>query len=160
MVDYSSFEEREPLSRRHRQSCSRSDERIAYVSLSQAGGSGAVAQILRTTSITQPITFESFGEDGQPIYHTNVMLCLGTDFALVGLELIKDRTQRDAARASLESTGKTVIPLSRDRSRISPATLSNCTVRTGGFSSFQARGCSSNCRTTRHHRAIGGFASA
>jgi hypothetical protein len=38
-----------------------------------------------------PITFTSIGSNGQPIYHTNVMMCIGTAFAMVGLEMISEQ---------------------------------------------------------------------
>ena len=43
------------------------------------------------------------------------MLCLGSEFALVGLDLIGDRAQREMVRARLESTGKIVIALDRNQ---------------------------------------------
>jgi hypothetical protein len=88
--------------------------RIAYVSLSRRADREPLQKFC-TDFDYEPLTFESTGDDGRPIYHTNVVLCLGSEFALVGLDLIGDRTQREAVRARLESTGKTVIALSRNQ---------------------------------------------
>jgi hypothetical protein len=63
----------------------------------------------------EPVTFTSIGSNGQPIYHTNVMLCIGTDFAMVGLEVIPDKAQRQQVRARLEKTGKEIVELSADQ---------------------------------------------
>ncbi len=43
------------------------------------------------------------------------MLCLGSQFALVGLDLIDDPAQREALRARLEATGKTIVALDRNQ---------------------------------------------
>jgi hypothetical protein len=88
--------------------------RIAYVSLSRRTDREPLEQFCADFQY-EPLTFESTGDDGRPIYHTNVMLCVGSQFALVGLDLIEDPTQRDALRARLESTGKTIVPLDRNQ---------------------------------------------
>jgi hypothetical protein len=52
---------------------------------------------------------------GQPIYHTNVMMCIGTAFAMVGLEMIPNKAERQQVRARLEKTGKEIVELSADQ---------------------------------------------
>ncbi|CAN5498879.1 arginine deiminase-related protein [soil metagenome] len=47
---------------------------------------------------------------GVPIYHTNVMMCIGTDFALVGLDAMTSR--RDEIAERLAEPGREVIALS------------------------------------------------
>ncbi len=86
--------------------------RIAYVSLSKRADREPLQKFCADFDY-EPFTFESTGDDGRPVYHTNVMLCVGSEFALVGLGLIDDRARRDALRARLEATGKTVIALAR-----------------------------------------------
>ena len=88
--------------------------RVAYVSLSRRADREPLQKFCADFDY-EPFTFESTGDDGRPIYHTNVMLCVGSQFALVGLDLINDRAQRNALRAQLESTGKTVIALDRNQ---------------------------------------------
>jgi hypothetical protein len=63
----------------------------------------------------EPVTFTSIGSNGQPIYHTNVMMCIGTDFAMVGLEMIPNNAERQQVRAHLEKTGKDIVELSADQ---------------------------------------------
>ena len=88
--------------------------RIAYVSLSKRADREPLQKFCADFDY-EPLTFESTGQDGRPIYHTNVMLCLTSEFALVGLDLIGNHAQREMVRARLESTGKTVIALDRDQ---------------------------------------------
>ncbi|MGH8093012.1 MAG: citrulline utilization hydrolase CtlX [Chthoniobacterales bacterium] len=88
------------------------DQRLAYVSLSRRADREPLERFCSDFKY-EPLTFESSVTDGRPIYHTNVMMCLGTQFALVGLEVIDDREQRAKVRTALEATGKTLVELSR-----------------------------------------------
>jgi hypothetical protein len=49
------------------------------------------------------------------MYHTNVMMCIGTAFALVGLEMIPNKAERQWVRARLEKTGKEIVELTADQ---------------------------------------------
>ena len=62
-----------------------------------------------------PILFKAADADGMEIYHTNVMMHVGTEVAVVCLESIPDDAQRDAVRESLESSGKTIMEISFDQ---------------------------------------------
>ena len=50
-----------------------------------------------------------------PIYHTNVMMSVGTHFAAVCLECIDDAEERAMVREALEADGKEVIELTEDQ---------------------------------------------
>ena len=87
---------------------------VAYVSLSNRSNP-KVIQRFADDFRYEPVTFTSIGSNGQPIYHTNVMMCIGTDFAMVGLEMIPDKAERQQVRARLEKTGKEIVELSADQ---------------------------------------------
>src|SRR5206468_12280083 len=57
----------------------------------------------------------SIGTNGQPIYHANVMRCVGTAVAMVGLDMIPNKAERQEMRARLEKTGKEIVELSADQ---------------------------------------------
>jgi hypothetical protein len=88
--------------------------KIAYVSLSNRSNPKVIHRFAEDFSY-EPVTFTSIGSDGQPIYHTNVMMCLGTAFTMVGLEMIRNKAERQQLRARLEKTGKEIIELSADQ---------------------------------------------
>jgi hypothetical protein len=88
--------------------------KIAYVSLSNRSNPKVIRRFAEDFSY-EPVTFTSSGSDGQPIYHTNVMMCIGTEFALVGLETIRNKAERQQARARLERSAKDIIELSPDQ---------------------------------------------
>src|SRR6185503_7170309 len=72
--------------------------KIAYVSLSNRSNPKVIQRFADDFGY-EPVIFTSIGSDGQPIYHTNVMMCIGTDFAMVGLEMIRDKAARQQVRA-------------------------------------------------------------
>ncbi len=84
--------------------------KIAYVSISRRSHPKLIKRFTDDFGY-EPITFTSIGHDGQPIYHTNVMMCVGTKFALVGLEMIQNRSDREQVKGQLEASGKKVIEL-------------------------------------------------
>ena len=88
--------------------------KVAYASLSNRSNPKVVRRFANDFSY-EPITFTSIGSDGQPIYHTNVMMCIGTAFALVGLEMIRNKAERQQVRARLEKTEKAIVELSADQ---------------------------------------------
>jgi hypothetical protein len=112
VVDYSFFEERELCLEGTGALVLDQLHGLAYVSLSKRAHPEPLARFCADFNF-EAVTFESFGSDGQPIYHTNVMLCLGTEFALIGLENITDRAERERVRSRLVATGKTLVELDR-----------------------------------------------
>ncbi|HET8860287.1 citrulline utilization hydrolase CtlX [Marivirga sp.] len=50
-----------------------------------------------------------------PIYHTNVMMCVADDLAILCAESIDDKAERKAVIESLEKTGKEVIEINEDQ---------------------------------------------
>lgn len=84
--------------------------KIAYASLSQRTHPDTLKQFCDDHRY-EPVTFRSASADGRPIYHTNVMMCVGSDFALVGLQTIADEAERTGVENLLEANGHKVIEL-------------------------------------------------
>jgi hypothetical protein len=59
------------------------------------------------------VGFEASDAAGTPIYHTNVLMCVGSAFAVVCAEAIDDATRRAAVLRILESTGHEIVAISR-----------------------------------------------
>jgi hypothetical protein len=87
---------------------------VAYVSLSNRSNPKIIQRFADDFGY-EPVTFTSIGPNGEPIYHTNVMMCIGTAFAMVGLEMIRNKGERREVRARLEQTGKEIVELSADQ---------------------------------------------
>src|SRR4029450_6156633 len=75
--------------------------KVAYVSLSNRSNPKVIRRFAEDFSY-EPVTFTSIGSECRPVYHTNVMMCIGTAFALVGLEMIRNKAERQQVRARLE----------------------------------------------------------
>jgi hypothetical protein len=84
--------------------------KVAYASLSQRTHPEVLQRFCSDFGY-EPVTFRSASQEGRPVYHTNVILCVGADFALVSLEMIRDEAERQTVWNRLKSTGKEVIEL-------------------------------------------------
>ncbi len=59
----------------------------------------------------QKVLFDAVDDQGQAIYHTNVLMALGEDFVVIGLESLPKAEERQRLLALFEQTNKTVVPL-------------------------------------------------
>lgn len=55
-------------------------------------------------------SFNAYGADGKDIYHTNVLMCLGEEFVVIGLDNI-DHKDRASVMESFQKYKKNIIPL-------------------------------------------------
>lgn len=81
--------------------------RVAYVVRSHRADP-IVLERFCTAFGYEPLVFDAELR-GVPIYHTNVMMCIGTEFALVGLDAMT--TRRDEVAERLAEQGREVIAL-------------------------------------------------
>ena len=61
------------------------------------------------------VVFDAVDGTGFPIYHTNVMMCLASQYAVICLDAIVNTTQKNSVIESLQSSGKEIIPISIDQ---------------------------------------------
>jgi hypothetical protein len=85
--------------------------RIAYACLSPRTHLDALGDFAQQLDY-ELLTFDATDAAGQPIYHTNVLMAVGSRFAVVCGEVIGASSQREAVFARLESTGHDVIDIS------------------------------------------------
>ena len=84
---------------------------VAYACLSPRTHVAPLAEFARALAY-EPVTFHAVDRAGRPIYHTNVLLAIGTRFAAVCTAAIADPAERRAVVARLEDTGHELIELS------------------------------------------------
>jgi hypothetical protein len=84
--------------------------KLAYASLSHRTHPQVLEQFCAGFGY-EPVKFRSVSEDGRPVYHTNVVMCVASEFALIGSEMIPDEAERTGVQNLLEATGKEVIEL-------------------------------------------------
>lgn len=85
-------------------------DRVAYTARSNRANAVALERFCTHFNF-EPMAFSSADSAGCPIYHTNVLMCIGTEFALIGLDMITDPLRRSEILTRLQATGREVIAL-------------------------------------------------
>jgi hypothetical protein len=86
--------------------------RIAYACLSPRTSARKIAEFCAELAYV-PELFHATDAAGRPIYHTNVMLSVGTSFALLCSEAIRDEAERARVEERLRSSGRELVRISR-----------------------------------------------
>lgn len=60
----------------------------------------------------EPMVFAARDGEGRDVYHTNVLMGIGTQYALICLDMIVDPARRAEVRMRLEESGRKVVDLS------------------------------------------------
>ena len=63
----------------------------------------------------KPIAFKAVDDKAQPIYHTNVMMCMGNQFVVICLESIPNVEEKQMVLESFKKSNKEVITISQDQ---------------------------------------------
>ena len=61
------------------------------------------------------IAFKAVDDKAQPIYHTNVMMCMGDQFVVICLDSIPNEKEKKMLVDSFDQTNKEVIEISQDQ---------------------------------------------
>ena len=61
------------------------------------------------------IAFKAVDDKAQPIYHTNVMMCMGDQFVVICLESIPNEQEKQIVLESFKKSNKEVIEISQDQ---------------------------------------------
>lgn len=91
--------------------------RIAYCALSERADRAMLDEYCRTENYT-PIVFHAFqtvNGERRPIYHTNVVLAVGEDFAILCPSAIDHQSERDTLIKKLKQTGKEIIEINENQ---------------------------------------------
>lgn len=88
--------------------------KIVYASLSSRTNEEVLNKFCETFGYKK-IVFSSYDRNNNLIYHTNVMMSIGTDYAIVCLDSIKDKNERKKVKASLKETNKEIIDINYDQ---------------------------------------------
>lgn len=89
-------------------------KRVAYCCRSPRSSEKVLADFCSRMNY-QPIVFDALDKDGNQIYHTNVMMEIGMQVAVICLESIKDENERKRVKSHLLSAGKVIIDISLDQ---------------------------------------------
>jgi hypothetical protein len=89
-------------------------ERVAYVAASHRADP-VILERFCTAFGYEPMVFPTADAAGRPIYHTNVLMSIATDYALICTDAIADEHRRDEVAQRLAQSGRTVLQISFDQ---------------------------------------------
>lgn len=89
-------------------------ERVAYVGRSNRADP-VILERFCTSFGYEPMAFDTSDNHGRPIYHTNVIMSIATEYALICLDVIADPVRRKEISERLIGSGRAVINLSREQ---------------------------------------------
>ena len=117
IVDYSSAESENKFLEGTGSMILDRENRLAYCSISNRSNEDLFIEFCEDFEFT-PIIFNSFqtvGNKRLPIYHTNVMMCVTTDYVIVCLDSIDDKKQRKNVSSFIKDSGKKLIEISENQ---------------------------------------------
>jgi hypothetical protein len=88
-------------------------ERVAYACASPRTHPALVAEWARELEY-QPLVFAAADRAGVALYHTNVLMCIGERFAIVGTEAIA-AADRERVLASLNASGREIFEIGHEQ---------------------------------------------
>jgi hypothetical protein len=84
--------------------------KVVYACLSPRTDASLIDKFCVLTGMDSCI-FKARDENGVDIYHTNVMMAIGLDFAVVCLDAIAEQSSRNEVSDFLQKSGKDIIPI-------------------------------------------------
>lgn len=90
------------------------DNKMIYACISERT-SPPVLEKFAAANGYQAIAFMATDKNGRPVYHTNVVMTIGEGFCVLCEEAIDEEWELIAIRQLLESTGHTLIAITRDQ---------------------------------------------
>jgi len=87
------------------------ENKIAYACISPRTDPGVLALFCEHAGY-KAISFDADDEKGQAIYHTNVLMCVGSGFAVICLDSIPDPYEKIMVKELLVSTHKEIVDIS------------------------------------------------
>ncbi|HMK27249.1 MAG TPA: arginine deiminase-related protein [Chitinophagaceae bacterium] len=90
------------------------DNKMIYAAVSERTNLSVLEKFAATNGY-QAIVFLATDKNGMPVYHTNVAMTLGENFAVLCEEAIDEEWELIAVRQLLESTGHSIIAITREQ---------------------------------------------
>jgi len=113
IIDYSSAEEEEVFLEGTGSLILDRENEIAYCALSDRADEELLIEFCEDFEYAPVIfgAYQSSDNKRLPIYHTNVMMCVADQFAVICLDSIDDKKERKAVKEQLKSNGKTIVAI-------------------------------------------------
>jgi hypothetical protein len=89
-------------------------ERVAYAVRSKRTDSHALERFCSHFNF-EPMVFDAHDKSNISVYHTNVLMCIGSDFVMAGFDMMTNLKRRAEIIQRFESAGKRVIYLTEQQ---------------------------------------------
>ena len=86
------------------------DSRLAFACLSPRTDKKVLDEFCNKMNYAAVI-FHSLDENGQPIYHTNVMMCVADKYVVICLDSIRDAKEKEQVVTAIQKAGKDIIEI-------------------------------------------------
>lgn len=90
------------------------ENKIAYACISPRTDRAVLALFCEQAGFSD-VCFDAIDEHNKPIYHTNVLMCIGSRFAVICMDSIPNPHEKVVVTESLRSTHKEIIEISLDQ---------------------------------------------
>jgi hypothetical protein len=90
--------------------------KIAYAVVSERTDKELFKKFCRASGYT-PFLFHASDELEQPIYHTNVIMCIGNGFVILCEGAVEDTEEKEVLIHKLQQTGHEVIPITHQQAK-------------------------------------------
>jgi len=90
------------------------DNKMIYASISERTNVQVLEKFASANDF-QAIVFIATDKSGKPVYHTNIVMSIAEDFAILCEEAIDEEWELIAVRQLLESTGHNIIPITKEQ---------------------------------------------
>jgi len=90
------------------------DNQLAYGARSKRMDENALKQLCKELGY-QPIAFDATSSDGKPVYHTNVLMAVGSDFVMASVDMIRNKEEQQTFVGSVKNSGKALVSLTEQQ---------------------------------------------
>ena len=90
------------------------ENKIAYACLSPRTDEEILAEFCKDSGY-KPVSFHAVDQNGMAIYHTNVLMCVGSNFVVICLDSINDEEEKENVIAAIVSAEKQIVTISFDQ---------------------------------------------
>lgn len=87
------------------------ENKIAYACLSPRTDKQVLEEFCRDSGY-RPVLFHAVDENGMDIYHTNVLMCVGSSFVVICMDSIKDESEKEEVIHVIRASKKQLILIS------------------------------------------------
>lgn len=106
--------------------------KIAYACLSPRTSIEVLDKFCNTMKFL-PVAFHAFDDKGNPIYHTNVMMCVAEQYVVICLNSITDAKQKQHVKSAIKMTGKKTIPITMEQMKHFAGNMLQVTNKNGEY---------------------------